>query len=122
MAVDLATGIRLGIATELASAGAYLRAETWIVGEPGKLLSGEELDLLARVYVLQDRYAEAESCWQKAAAANPSEPKYRQALKILKEHQGRLIQRSRLLIALFAFMVFMGAVAVAVLLVFGKTA
>ena len=56
MESDLVARIRLGFAAELALAGAYLRAESWIVGRPGTPLSHSELDLLARVYVQQERY------------------------------------------------------------------
>ena len=114
--------MRFGMAAELASAGAYLRAESWIVGAPGAPLSPEQLDLLARVYVLQERYAEAEACWQKAVTANPHETRYRQALTVLNEHRERLRLRNWILKGLCAFMALMGVLAVTILLVFGKPA
>lgn len=114
--------IRFGMAAELASAGAYLRAESWIVGPPGTSLSSEQLDLLARVYVLQERYEDAEKCWRKAVAASPSESKYQRALTVLNEHRERLHLRDRSLKVLCVFMALVGVLAVTILLVFGKPA
>jgi hypothetical protein len=118
MVKDLVSRIRLGMATELALAGAYLRAECWIVGEPGTELSPVELDLLARIYVQQGRYADAIKCWKKAACMCPEDPTYPQALTALSEYQDRLRLRDGITNTIYVLMAIVGFAAVALILAF----
>jgi hypothetical protein len=118
MVKDLVTRIRLGMATELALAGAYLRAESWIVGAPGTELSPAELDLLARIYVQQERYADAMNCWKKAAGMRPEDLTYPQALAALSEYQDRLRLRDGITNTIYVLMAIIGFAAVALILTF----
>jgi tetratricopeptide (TPR) repeat protein len=120
MVDDLLTRIRLGMAAELAAAGAHLQAESWVVGAPGTLLSPAELDLLARIYVQQERYTEARACWQKAHLAIPSNPVYERALVLLNEHLDRLRVYKTISKTLYISMVAIGILAVTIILLFGK--
>jgi ferric-dicitrate binding protein FerR (iron transport regulator) len=121
MESDLVARIRLGFATELALAGAYLRAESWIVGRPGTPLSHSELDLLARVYVQQERYEEAEACWRRALDQSAGDGIYARALDALHEHRARLRVGKRIAITIYVLMVAIGALAVLLLLIFRKS-
>jgi hypothetical protein len=113
---DLATRVRLCCANELAAVGAYLRAESLLVQPPGMRISPLELDLLARIYVQQERFSEARVCWEKAASAVPTNPEFPKALAALREHQERLRLRDRITTGLYAFMAFIGLAAVLLVL------
>lgn len=122
MADDLLTRIRLYVATELALGGAYLRAETVLTGSPGTPLLAKQLDLLARIYVHQERFAEAQACWEQAAAIGTDNQAYRSAMSVLQEHQERLRLRHRITRSLYAFMALIALAAVLLLLLFHFTA
>jgi tetratricopeptide (TPR) repeat protein len=118
MAEAIADRIRMAVAAELAAAGAYLRAESMLIGPWGSRRSPHELDLLARIYVQQERYSEARASWQEALSADPDNEEYQDALASLREHQERLQMRNRITMGLYVFMAFMGIAALLLLLVF----
>jgi tetratricopeptide (TPR) repeat protein len=119
---DLPVRVRLCCATELAAVGAYLRAESLLTHPPGTLISPLELDLLARIYVQQERFAEARVCWEEAASAVPANPEFPKALAALSEYQERLRLRHRIALSLYAFMALIGLAAVLLLLLFRNLA
>ena len=116
MSDDLVTRVRLCCASELASGGAYLRAESLLSHPPGAPTSPSELDLLARIYVQQMRFSEARVCWQEAASAVPENPEFPNALATLREYEERLQLGRRIILALYAFMALIGLTAVLLLL------
>lgn len=118
MAVASANQIRMVFAAELAATGAYLRAETLLIGPRTNGPSPQELDLLARIYVQQARYSEARASWKEALSADPDNEEYRAALACLGEHQERLLMRDRITMGLYVFMALMGIAAVLLLLLF----
>ena len=118
MAAATADQIRMVVAAELAAAGAYLRAESLLIGPRANEPSPQELDLLARVYVQQERYSEAKALWQEALASLPGNEEYQAALTCLREHQERLLMRDRITLGLYVFMALMGIAAVLLLLLF----
>jgi Flp pilus assembly protein TadD len=122
MSDNLATRVRLCCASELAAAGAYLRAESLLSHPSITPTSPSELDLLARIYVQQERFSEARACWQEAAATVPENPEFPKALAALSEHQERLRLRHRITMSLYAFMALIGLAAVLLLLLFRNLA
>ncbi len=110
--------LRLAVAAELAAAGAYLRAESVLVDLQGTCASHQACDLLARIYVQQERYSEAKVRWQEALASLPNSEEYHAALAALQEHRERLQMRDRITLSLYVFMALMGVAAVLLLLLF----
>jgi hypothetical protein len=119
---DLACRIRMCVATKLAEVGAYDKAEGLLTHPHGTRISPPELDLLARIYVKQERLSEARVCWQEAASAAPTDPEFPKALAALSEHQQGLMLRHRIMMSLYAFMALIGLAAVLLLLLVPKLA
>lgn len=122
MDASIAGQIRMFIAAELAAVGAYLRAESLLSHPSGTPTSPSELDLLARIYVQQERFSEARACWQEAAATVPENLEFPKALAALSEYQERLRLRHRITMSVYAFMALIGLTAVLLLLLFRNLA
>lgn len=126
--------LRYSHAVDLARAGAYKMAlavlvptldsavteDELVAGTSGILLEPQELDILARIYVQQDRFAEARACWKRAILACPNEQTYLRALEVLDEYQERLHLRDRIINILYVSMAIVGIFSVTLLLVFKK--
>lgn len=76
--------LRLSRASELASAGRLLEAETLLC--PGKHLpmSADELDLLARIHVKQGQFDQAKRRWEDALKLGDRRADFEEYLKVLE--------------------------------------
>jgi hypothetical protein len=77
--------LRLARASELASWGHLLEAESLLC--PGRHLpmSADELDLLARIHVKQGRFDQAKRRWEDAAKIGDRRAEFEECLKVLDD-------------------------------------
>jgi hypothetical protein len=87
--------LRLSRASEMATAGRLLEAETLLC--PGRHLrmSADELDLLARIHVKQGQFDLAKRRWEDATKMGDRRSEFEECLKVL---EGWLVFRKRTLI------------------------
>jgi tetratricopeptide (TPR) repeat protein len=108
VAPQLGEEFNFSLATALAMSGRYQEAERLLVGlDQSKEYQTAVLDLRAKIFAQQRRYAEAEVCWLKALSLDPGNQQYRKAVDTLvKDRQGgslfSLITKTILLSALAA--------------------
>lgn len=92
---DCLSSIRIARAVDLARCGHFLEAESVlaVAGQlPGK---ADELDLLARIAILQQDFCKAERLWKRAIELSPNDEALHEAHEAAK--QGRLIQIRRIM-------------------------
>ena len=80
--------MRLALASELASMGRTLEAETLICPGTRLPMSADELDLLARIHVKQGRYDQARKCWEDAAKIGDYRVQFEERIKVLDDWLG----------------------------------
>lgn len=80
---DFSLKLRLARSAELALAGSLFRAEELLMYGGELPQTAEELDLLARILVRQQRYVEAQKRWNDALRASNGESRYQDALDSL---------------------------------------
>ncbi|HSI86335.1 MAG: hypothetical protein ACAI35_13130 [Candidatus Methylacidiphilales bacterium] len=78
--------LRLARSAELALAGSLLNAEDVLMPDGKIPETAEELDLLARILVRQERYAEAETRWKDALRISKDKDCYQEALNSLNSY------------------------------------
>lgn len=76
--------IRFAQATELARAGRYLEAEALLAPKGQIPESHRDLDLLARIAILQKQFSRAERFWQAALQKSPGNEVYAHCLEQIR--------------------------------------
>ncbi|MFW6114029.1 MAG: tetratricopeptide repeat protein, partial [Actinomycetota bacterium] len=87
-------------AVQLARSGHYVAAMRVLDSLPDQEnLRPHVLDLQARIFAQNGRYADAKACWERARELRPAESRYRRALEAIKEERQRIGRGSWLLCA-----------------------
>jgi hypothetical protein len=100
---------RLARASDLAMSHRFLEAEGLICEKGLTNLDSDHLDLLARIYVRQNRFLEARDAWKRASATNSDRAKYSLLLNDLASFEVVVAKRKRL--------VFITAIALVILFI-----
>jgi len=96
--------LRLARASELASYGHLLEAEALLCPGMHLPMSSDELDMLARIHVMQGRYDLARRRWEDAAKSGDCRAEFEECIKVLDDwlafRQCLLIWRIKLALCL----------------------
>jgi tetratricopeptide (TPR) repeat protein len=95
---DFSVKLRIDRALLIADNGNPLKAIDVLIKNNRLPNNHEELDVLARLYLKVGDFKHARICWEQANKKNPTNTKYRDALKALKKYVELLEQRKKLFI------------------------
>ncbi len=86
--------LRLARASELASGNRLLEAEEVLCPEGTGSAGASELDMLARLHVRQNRFADARRRWEQAASRDETRrAEFEECLRVLDDYLARLTKR-----------------------------
>jgi hypothetical protein len=104
--------LRLARASELALSRRFLEAESLLCGRGMVSSDPDDLDLLARIYLKQGRFADARGAWDRASVTDQSNAKYASLLEELAKHEIKYVGRKRVILVSSAIMFAMAIVTI----------
>jgi hypothetical protein len=90
--------LRLARASELALARRFLEAESLLCGKGLRCSDPDELDLLARIYLKQNGFADAKGAWSRASSAAQASDRYSLLLEELAKYEMEYAKRKRMIL------------------------
>jgi len=96
--------LRLARASELALSRKFLEAESLLCGRGLVSSDPDDLDLLARIYLKQERFTDAREAWNRASVADQNKTRYAPLLEELAKLEIEYVRRKWRIVAASAIM------------------